>query len=81
MTQISRPAGFSPDAPLPRMLEDFACPACGCPYPDVALPQFADNKILRFCDGCGAFITTLLSNAQARAIHRAQCPDLATAVA
>lgn len=81
LTQISRTAGFSPGEALPRILEDLACPACGRPYSDIALPQLADNKILRFCDGCGAFITTLLSDAQARAIHRAQCPDPPTAVA
>lgn len=80
MTQISRAAGFSPGETLPRILGDLACPACGHPYPDVAIPPLADNKILCFCDGCGAFVTTLLSDAQAGAIHRAQCPDLGTAV-
>jgi hypothetical protein len=67
---ISRSAKFSPADTLPRILEDLACPACGHQDPGNARNWIGDNEMPIFCEGCGAFITVLLTEEQAQAIHR-----------
>jgi hypothetical protein len=67
---ISHNATFSPDDPLPTILADLACPECGNPDPGDAHGRITDNRVRFFCDCCGAFITVVLTDEQARAMHR-----------
>jgi uncharacterized Zn finger protein len=68
LPQLFHTATFSPVDPLPRIIEDLACPACGHHDSDVR-NWISDNTIRVFCDCCGAFVTIVLSDEQARAIH------------
>ena len=70
MTHISRTAKFNPADTLPRILEELACPVCGHHDPGDAHLWITDNKVRIFCDCCGSFITTFMSDEQARAVHR-----------
>jgi uncharacterized Zn finger protein len=69
MPGITRTARFSPGDAVPAILVDIACPACG--YLDPAeVAQFGSGERVRFfCDGCGAFVTVLLDDAQAEAVR------------
>lgn len=69
LPDVSHIATFSPTDGLPRILEDLACPACGGQDPADARHRVTDNKIRVFCDCCGTFVTIVLSDAQARALH------------
>jgi hypothetical protein len=63
-------ARFSPtDAPA-RIRADLACPACGYQDPEVLHSQIVDREIHVFCDCCGAFVTIVLTDEQARALQR-----------
>jgi hypothetical protein len=70
LTEITRTAEFAPADATPWILRDIACPACG--YRDPAGPERLSpgNRVRFFCDGCGAFVTILLSDAQAAAVRR-----------
>ncbi len=70
MTRISRTASFAPDDPPLVILDDLACPACGRQDPRAFRCPISDNRLRLFCDGCGAFVTVLLSDEQALAIER-----------
>ncbi len=69
MTRISRHATFAPDDSLPAILDDLACPACGRREPGEVEHWVIDTRLRTFCDGCGAFITTVFSAEQAEAIR------------
>lgn len=69
MPEISRTAQFSPSDPLPHILEDLACPACGHQQPGARYRSVVDKKMRIFCDRCGAFITISLSDEQARVLR------------
>jgi hypothetical protein len=72
LTQISRRATFSPQDTTDRILEDLSCPACGRLDLDFPLApahgRLAANKLRIFCEGCGAFVTISMSDAQASTI-------------
>ena len=70
MSHISHTATFSPADPPTRILEDLACPGCGHQDPTDAHRPISENRMRIFCDCCGAFITIVLSDEQARAINR-----------
>lgn len=69
MPGITRTARFRPADAVPEILGDIACPACG--YLDPAeVSRFGSGKRVRFfCDGCGAFVTVLLDDAQAETVR------------
>jgi hypothetical protein len=64
MSDILRVAQFSASDSLDRILEDLACPACGHRNPTELRRQIVENKLRVFCDGCGAFITIVLTDEQ-----------------
>jgi hypothetical protein len=69
MSKFSYPAPFaSADSPE-RICEGLACPVCGRQDPHAAERQVVDGKLRILCDGCGACITFVLSDEQARAIE------------
>jgi hypothetical protein len=70
MTRISRHANFAPGAPLPVILGDLACPACGRRDPGEVEHWVIDTRLRTFCEGCGAFVTTVLSAEQVETIRR-----------
>ena len=70
MAGLSHTATFSSADTLPRILEDFACPACGLEDPGVTHKRVTDNKVRIFCDGCGAFVTFLVTREQADTFQR-----------
>jgi len=55
------------------MLEGLACPLCGRHDPGTCDRQVVEGKLRILCDGCGGFVTFVLTDEQARAIaaHRA----------
>jgi predicted RNA-binding Zn-ribbon protein involved in translation (DUF1610 family) len=67
MTELTHIARFAAADGLDRMVEDIACPACGYLDPDYTYRLTPENKVRFFCDGCGAFVTIVLSDAQAEA--------------
>lgn len=68
MSQISHTATFSPVDPLPRILQDLACPACG--HQGAEPPNWiSDNTLGVFCDCCGAFVSIAVSDGQAGVIR------------
>ncbi len=69
MTRISRHATFAPGDPLPVILDDLACPACGRRDPGQVEHWVIDTHLRTFCEGCGAFVTTVLSAEQVEAIR------------
>lgn len=69
MPQLTHTARFAAADSLDRMLEELACPACGYLDPAERYRLTPDNKVRFFCDGCGAFVTILLSDAQADAVR------------
>ena len=75
MPHISRTASFSPGDTAERILEDLACPVCG--YQDLgnAHHRVAANKLRIFCEGCGAFITISMNEAQSSTIHSWSTPS------
>jgi hypothetical protein len=70
MTVITRNAAFGPTETIERILADIACPACGYQDPADAYRLTPGNRVRFFCDGCGAFVTILLSDAQAEVLRR-----------
>ncbi len=69
MPQLMHSAEFDvADAPE-RMLAELACPACGYRDPGAAYRVSPGNRVRFFCDGCGAFVTIQLSDAQARVVR------------
>ena len=69
MTRISRHATFSPSDPLPVILDDLACPACGRRETGGIEHWVIDTQLRTFCEGCGAFVTTALSAEQVEALR------------
>jgi hypothetical protein len=51
------------------MLDDIACPACGHLDSADTYRLTPGNQVRFFCDGCGAFVTVLLDEAQADAVR------------
>ncbi|HJS94969.1 MAG TPA: hypothetical protein VJ741_11955 [Solirubrobacteraceae bacterium] len=70
MTVITRTAAFEPTDTAERILADIACPACGYRDPADTFRVTPANRVRFFCDGCGAFVTILLSDAQAEIVRR-----------
>lgn len=69
MSQLIHTATFAAADALDRMLEDIACPACGYRDPADTYRLTPGNRVRFFCDGCGAFVTIVLSEAQADAVR------------
>ena len=69
MTVITRNAAFGPADAAERFLAELACPACGYRDPDDTYRMTPGQRIRFFCDGCGAFVTIVLSDAQAEAVR------------
>jgi hypothetical protein len=69
MTVITRNAAFGPADAAERILAELACPACGYRDPDDTYRLTPGNRVRFFCDGCGAFVTIVLSDAQAEAVR------------
>lgn len=69
MTVITRNAQFGPADAADRILDDISCPACGYRDPAETYRLTLGNKVRFFCDGCGAFVTILLTDAQAAVIR------------
>lgn len=69
MPELTHTARFSAADALDRMLEEIGCPACGYLDPGDTYRLSPDNKMRFFCDGCGAFVTILLTDAQAEAVR------------
>jgi hypothetical protein len=70
MTVVTRIAQFGPADAADRILDDIACPACGYRDPVDEYRVTPGNRVRFFCDGCGAFVTILLSDAQADVVRR-----------
>ncbi len=70
MTVITRVAAFGAADEAERILTEIACPACGYRDPADAYRLTPGNQVRFFCDGCGAFVTILLSDVQAEALRR-----------
>jgi len=70
LPQISYTATFNPDDSLDRILDDLACPICRHKDPGAPHRWISENQMRIFCEGCGAFVTVLVSREQATAIHR-----------
>ena len=70
MRARSHTAQFGPGEPVARMLDDMACPDCGYLEPAETYRLTPGNRVRYFCDGCGAFVTIELSDAQADAVQR-----------
>jgi transcription elongation factor Elf1 len=69
VAQITRTATFDPTDPLPRILEDLACPACGHQDPGLLHARILDNRVRMFCEGCGTFVTFEVTEDQARVVR------------
>jgi hypothetical protein len=69
MAQLMHTAAFDVADARERMLAELACPACGYRDPDDAYRVRPGNRVRFFCDGCGAFVTIQLSDAQARVVR------------
>lgn len=67
---ITRIAEFGPTDTAERILAAIACPACGHSDPADTYRVTPANRVRFFCDGCGAFVTILLSDSQAEIIRR-----------
>ena len=67
------PPSSPPADSLEQMLEGLACPLCGRHDPGTCDRQVVEGKLRILCDGCGGFVTFVLTDEQARAIaaHRA----------
>lgn len=70
MTVITRAAAFGPADTAERIVAELACPACGYRDPSDTYRVRPGNRVRFFCDGCGAFVTILLSDAQAEIVRR-----------
>jgi hypothetical protein len=70
MTVITRTAAFGPTDTAERILAEIACPACGYRDPADTYRVTPANRVRFFCDGCGGFVTILLSDAQAEVVRR-----------
>lgn len=70
MTVITRTPTFGPGDPAERIIAEIACPACGYRDPAETYRVSPGNRVRFFCDGCGAFVTILLSDAQAEIVRR-----------
>jgi transcription elongation factor Elf1 len=70
VTHVSHTATFDPDDPLALILEDLACPVCG--RQDLGEPhaRITGNRMCMFCEGCGALVTTQLTDAQVKTIYQ-----------
>jgi hypothetical protein len=69
MTVITHNAQFGPADPTDRILDDIACPGCGYREPASEYRLALGNEVRFFCDGCGAFVTILLTDAQAEVVR------------
>jgi len=79
LSRIWHTATFSPDDSPARIREELVCPACGHHDPGDAHLRITDNSVRIFCSSCGAFVTIMLSDEQARAIRR--CSTTLSAIA
>ena len=70
MTVITRIAAFEPTDTAERILAEIACPACGYRDPLDTYRMTSPNRLRFFCDGCGAFVTIVLSDTQAETVRR-----------
>lgn len=70
MALITRVAAFGPADTDERIRDEIACPACGYRDPADVCRVRPGNRVRFFCDGCGAFVTILLSDAQAEVVRR-----------
>ncbi len=70
MPSVKHAATFGPADPLPRILQDLACPACGYQDPDLAGHPVTGRTLRVFCDSCGTFVTFSLTDEQAEALQR-----------
>ena len=70
MTVITRNAVFGPGDAAEQILAELTCPACGYRDPDDACRPTPGNRVRFFCDGCGAFVTIVLSDTQAETVRR-----------
>lgn len=69
MTVITRIATFGGADTAERILAELACPACGFRDAADTYRLTPGNRVRFFCDGCGAFVTILLSDAQAETLR------------
>jgi hypothetical protein len=69
MRAVTHTAQFGPGDAVARILDDIACPACGYHDPSETYRVTPGNRVRYFCDGCGAFVTIVLSDAQAGAVQ------------
>ncbi len=69
---ITRIAELGPTDTAERIRAAIACPACGYSDPDDAYRVTPANRVRFFCDGCGAFVTILLSDSQAEILRRGE---------
>jgi hypothetical protein len=69
VTEIIRTATFRASDPPALILADLACPRCGWQDPGDAPRRIEDYALHIFCEDCGAFVTVLLDETQARAIE------------
>jgi predicted RNA-binding Zn-ribbon protein involved in translation (DUF1610 family) len=67
MIVITRKAQLTLAGAADRILDNIACPACGYRDPVLAYRLTAGNQVRFFCDGCGAFVTILFTDAEAEA--------------
>jgi len=81
MSYISHTASFDPRDLPSVILADLACPNCGHQDLGDACDRITDRKLLIFCDGCGAFISTLLSDEQTEAARHWARPQAGTSPA
>lgn len=68
MSEITHTASFQPASAVAEILEDLACPRCGYLDPADARRLALGNRVRFFCDGCGAFVTLVLNDAQVAAM-------------
>ncbi len=69
MTVITRTATFGPADTAERILAEIACPACGYRDQSDMYRISPANRVRFFCDSCGAFVTIVLSDAQAEIVR------------
>lgn len=69
---ITRIAEFGPTDTAERILAEISCPVCGYRDPSDIHRVRPANRVRFFCDGCGAFVTILLSDSQAEIIRRGE---------
>ena len=69
MAELTHTAQFNPAGGVTEILEGIACPGCGYREPADSYRVSPGNRVRFFCDGCGAFVTIVLSDRQADAVR------------